>query len=151
MRFLAALVVVGGLVFGAFSHADDNNPDEAGLPFELVAHRPDVVLHQMPLITDAEYLTVTGVVFSRTPIDRVELRERKATLRPAESDDLVRIERVPTGVSDAAYRTYFEVTDAALTEPGANIVGLRACTIDGRCSDVHRITIIRTTEPPAAP
>jgi hypothetical protein len=123
-------------------------PEES--PFKLEAKKPQIVFHVLPRSTAKERLTVTGVVFSRAPIDRVELEERDATIRPAEAADLVRFERVPPGASEAPYRTYFEVTDAALDERGANALKVRAYTTDGRSSHLHRVTVLRTLEEPAS-
>ena len=110
--------------------------------------RPQVVLHELPLVTDAAFVTVTGVVFSHAPIDRVTVGERTALLRPAEPKDLVKLTRVPAGATDAPFRTYFEVPDAGLPRVGVNDLAIRAVGTDGRVSDLHRVTVVRTTTKP---
>ncbi len=117
-------------------------------PFNTEIFRPRVVLHELPLVTDAAFVTVTGVVFSHAPIDRVTVGERTALLRPAEPKDLVKLAKVPPGATDAPFRTYFEVPDAGLPDIGANDLLIRAVGTDGRVSDLHRVTVVRTTTKP---
>ena len=117
-------------------------------PFVKVEVKPQIAIHEFPLSTANEYMTVTGVVFSRSPIDRVLVAGRDAMIRPAEPEDLIRFERVPKGASEAPFRTYFELPDALLEAHGANSLNVRALTTDGRQSDIHRLTVIRTLEEP---
>lgn len=116
---------------------------ETTTPFRDVDVRPLVAVYQLPLAVDGAFVTVSGVVFSRAPVDSVRVGERTATLRPAAPEDLVRFRRVPDGAADMTYRTYFEVPDAPLPELGAAELEVRAATTDGRYSDVHRLTIVR--------
>ena len=113
-------------------------------PFNTEMFRPQVVLHEVPLVTDAAFVTVTGVVFSHAPIDRVTVGERTALLRPAEPKDLVKLAKVPPSATDAPFRTYFEVPDAGLPRIGVNDLEIRAWGTDGRKSDLHRVTVVRT-------
>ncbi len=109
--------------------------------------KPQIAIYEMPLAVTGEFVTVSGVVFSRAPVDSVRVGERTATLRPAAPEDLVRFRRVPDGASDMPYRTIFEVPDTPLRAEGASVLEVRAATTDGRFSDVHRVTVVRM--PPA--
>lgn len=122
------------------------DPAKKGLVFNTDAFRPQFVLHELPRTTSAAFVTVTGVIFSRSPIDRVEVGTRAAFLRQAEPKDLVKLARVPEGASDAPHRTFFEVPDAGLTKIGANDLTIRAIGTDGRASDVHRVMVIRSVK-----
>lgn len=117
--------------------------------FDLSAFRPVVVLNEIPQVTDKAFVTVTGVVFSRAPIERVSVGDRTASTRPAEPKDLLKLTKVPTSVGEAPHRTYFEVPDAALANFGANDLEIVATGGDGRVSDTHRVTLIRTLAAPA--
>ena len=128
--------------------ADPQQDGKHRSPFNTEIFRPQVVLHELPLVTDAAFVTVTGVVFSHAPIDRVTVGERTALLRPAEPKDLVKLAKVPPGATDAPFRTYFEVPDAGLPRIGANDLVIRAVGTDGRVSDLHRVTVVRTTTKP---
>jgi hypothetical protein len=140
-RGLAALVIVGALSTLVLAQA----PAPAPKPlFDTSAFRPQVALYPLPMVTPNAFVTVSGVIFSRAPIDRVTVGDRTAALRQAEPKDLVRLERAPQGASDAPFRTYFEVPDAGLARSGANEVEVRAHGSDGRVSDVHRLTIVRS-------
>lgn len=148
MRYATSLLAIL-LALGAGTPSPNPNDPEANkpqTPFRLVDARPIVVLHEIPRSIDASFLTVTGVVFSRSPIEGVSVLDRAAMIRPAEPEDLVRIDRVPQGVADAPFRTYFEVPDAALDQPGVNGLEIRARTVDGRESNIHRVSVIRTTK-----
>lgn len=111
--------------------------------FDTSIFRPQVVFHPLELVTDGEFTTISGVVFSRQPVDEVRVGERVAMVRPAEPKDLVQLKRIPDGASEAPFRTYFEVPDAGLPNLGANDMDVRARTVDGRESDVHRVTLIK--------
>ena len=111
--------------------------------FDTSMFRPQIVFHELEVVTDADFVTISGIVFSRQPIDEVEVDDRVAMVRPAEPKDLVKLERVPQGASEAPFRTYFEVPDTGLPSLGANDVEVRARTTDGRESDVHRVTLIK--------
>jgi hypothetical protein len=111
--------------------------------FDTSMFRPQIVFHDLEIVTDDDFVTISGVVFSRQPIDEVEVDDRVAMVRPAEPKDLVKLERVPQGASEAPFRTYFEVPDTGLPSLGANDVEVRARTTDGRESDVHRVTLIK--------
>ncbi len=116
--------------------------------FDLSAFRPVIVLHEVPQVTEKGFITVTGVVFSRAPIEKVSVGDRTASTRPAEPKDLVKLKQVPAGVADAPNRTYFEVPDAALALFGANDLDVVASGGDGRVSDTHRVTVLRSIAPP---
>ncbi len=105
--------------------------------------RPMIAFHDFETTVDAEFVTLTGVVFSRAPIETLTVGERTATLRPAESKDLVSLARAPKGAPELPFRTAFEVPDAVLAKQGANDLDVVAVTADGKSSDVHRITVIR--------
>lgn len=148
---LAAAVAVssGAMLYAqekANNTADGATPAQKGLVFNTEAFRPQIVLHEMPRTTGAAFVTLSGVIFSRSAIDRVEVGNRTAVLRQAEPKDLVKIDRAPEGASDAPYRTYFEVPDAGLPRLGANDLTVRAFATDGRHSDLHRITVVRTAK-----
>jgi hypothetical protein len=111
--------------------------------FDTSMFRPQIVFHELEVVTDAEFVTISGIVFSRQPIDEVSVGDRVAMVRPAEPKDLVQLERIPQGASEAPFRTYFEVPDAGLPLLGANDIDVRARTADGRESDKHRVTLIK--------
>lgn len=113
-------------------------------PFDTSAYRPLVVFHTFDIVTHSDRITLTGVVFSRAPVDRVTLGKRVARLRPAEPADLIRFQTIPHGARDAPYRVYFEIPDVMLEHVGANDLDVRALSSDGRLSDLHRVTVIRT-------
>ncbi|MFN7966672.1 MAG: hypothetical protein U0V87_13395 [Acidobacteriota bacterium] len=145
----AAMAVSSGALFYAQEKADnaaEAPPAQKGLVFNTEAFRPRIVLHEMPRTTSAAFVTLSGVIFSRSAIDRVEVGNRTAVLRQAEPKDLVKIDRAPEGASDAPYRTYFEVPDAGLPRLGANDLTVRAFATDSRHSDLHRITVVRTAK-----
>lgn len=129
------------------AHAGEEGKEDRPL-FDTSMFRPQVVFHDVELITEAEFVTISGVVFSRQPIDEVKVGERVAMVRPAEPKDLVKLDRVPDGASEAPFRTYFEVPDTGLPKLGANDIDVRAETADGRESNVHRLTLIKRS--PAA-
>jgi len=108
--------------------------------------RPGIALHAIAPRGDAGFVTITGVVFSRSPIDRVTVGERAAVIRPAEAEDLNSLDRVPEGAAELPFRTFFEVPDAALGRVGANDLEIVAVTAEGRTSDIHRLTIVRAAE-----
>ena len=114
-------------------------------PFDTSAYRPLVVFHDFDIVTTADRITLTGVVFSRAPVDRVTLGKRAARLRPAEPAELIRFQSIPPGARDAPYRVFFEIPDVMLEHVGANDLDVRALSSDGRLSDLHRVTVIRTT------
>lgn len=162
MRAMSRMIVVvllSAAAMVAFADAPEQGQDQqAAQPtqqgprarpvFDLSAFRPQIVLHEVSLVTDAAFVTVTGVVFSRTPIEKVTVGERSASVRMAEPKDLVRLTKVPAGASDAPYRTYFEVPDAGLPKLGANDLEVVAYGVDGRISDSHRATIVRSMSAP---
>lgn len=113
-------------------------------PFDTSAYRPLVVFHDFDIVTTADRITLTGVVFSLAPVDRVTLGKRVARLRPAEPADLIRFETIPPGARDAPHRVFFEIPDVMLAHVGANDLDVRALSSDGRLSDLHRVTVIRT-------
>lgn len=108
--------------------------------------RPAIALHDVRPATSSGFVTITGVVFSRSPIDRVTVGDRSAVIRPAEAADLVSLARTPDGATELPFRTFFEVPDAALTRVGANDLEIVAATAEGRRSDVHRLTLVRSAE-----
>lgn len=138
-RRFSAIVMVVALAAPALAEAPAARP-----LFDTSAFRPQVVLYPVPMVTQNQFVTVSGVIFSRSQVEKVTVGERTATLRPAEPKDLVRFERVPEGASDAPFRTYFEVPDAALARAGANELEIRAFGVDQRVSDAHRITVVRS-------
>lgn len=147
MRARTAVLLTLTALTASLALADGPNTGQRKKPlFDTSMFRPVVVLHELPLVTDRAYVTVTGVVFSRTPVDRVSVGERLAMIRPAEPKDLVKIRKLPEGASDAPFRTYFEVPDAGLARLGANDLDIMAVTNDGRESSLHRITVIRALE-----
>lgn len=149
--YVGSCLVAGSLIASSavlWAQESETTPknEPKGLVFNTEAFRPQIVLHEMPRTTSAAFVTLSGVIFSRSPIDRVEVGSRTAVLRQAEPKDLVKIDRAPEGASDAPYRTYFEVPDAGLPRLGANDLTVRAMATDGRHSDLHRITVVRTTK-----
>ncbi len=161
MRAMSRMIVVvlmSAAMLMAFADAPEQGQEQqpqqaqqgprARPVFDLSAFRPQIVLHEMSLVTDTAFVTVTGVVFSRTPIEKVTVGERSASTRMAEPKDLVRLTKVPAGASDAPYRTYFEVPDAGLPKLGANDLEVVAYGVDGRVSDAHRATIVRSMSAP---
>lgn len=148
MRRLSWLLLLS--LFGLSPVGAEQPPATGGRAvFDLSAFRPLVVLHDMPQVTDKGFIAVTGVVFSRAPVEKVTVGERTASTRPAEPKDLLTLQRAPQGVADAPVRTFFEVPDALLARYGANDVEIVALSGDGRTSDRHRVTILRTLAPPA--
>ena len=117
--------------------------DEKRLVFDTSAYRPRIALQDVPATTHGAFVSVSGVVFSHAPLERVMLGERTAALREAEPKDLARLPRIPSGASDAPYRTFFEIADAPLPRLGANDLELTAYGNDGRISDTDRLTILR--------
>ncbi len=146
VRLLALLLA--GLV--SFTVLAQSGP-ESEHPFDTRGFKPLIVFHEFQLVTDNEYVTISGVVFSRAPLDRLTIGERSARIRPAEPKDLVRIKRAPAGAKDAPYRTYFEVPDAKLPRLGVNDLAVRAISADERRSDLHRVTVVRVQPAAAAP
>lgn len=153
MRHVTALIAVL-LALGAGTPSiipnDDGTGGAQGVPFRETDARPVVALHEIPRATDAPFLTVSGIVFSRSPVEGVSIGDRAAMIRPAEPEDLVRLERAPRGAAEFPFRTYFEVPDASLSESGENGLVVRARTVDGRESNLHRVSVIRTTKKQAA-
>lgn len=143
---VAALFVLA--VVPANSQEPQPAPQTKRPIFDLSAFRPVVVLHDVQPVTEKGFLTVTGVVFSRAPIEKVSVGDRTASTRPAEPKDLIKLKQVPQGVADAPNRTYFEVPDAVLAQFGANDLDIVAFGNDGRVSDTHRVTVLRTLAPP---
>lgn len=136
-----AFVVVVCIV--TLSLAGELDRDEKRPLFDTSIFRPQIAFHELEIVTDAEFTTISGVVFSRQPIDEVSVGDRVAMIRPAEPKDLVRLKRVPKGATEAPFRTYFEVPDTGLPQLGANDIDVRARTADGRESDMHRLTLIK--------
>lgn len=145
-----ALVLAFALAAPLFAQAPQQ-PQEKRPLFDTSAFRPQVVLYPVPMVTQNQFVTVSGVVFSRSQVEKVTVGERTATLRPAEPKDLVKLDRVPDGASDAPFRTYFEVPDAGLSRTGANDLEVRAYGADQRVSDAHRLTVVRSATPATTP
>jgi hypothetical protein len=135
---LLCTVCLVGLAAASGEEGEEKRP-----LFDTSMFRPQVVFHELEIVTDAEFVTISGVVFSRQPVDEVKVGDRVAMVRPAEPKDLVQLERIPQGASEAPFRTYFEVPDAGLPNLGANDIDVRARTADGRESDKHRLTLIK--------
>ncbi len=152
MRVLSTLLAIVAVAIVPLTALGGQSPAEENKKplFDTSMFRPIVAFHEISPVVDAEFVTLTGVVFSRSPIDRVTVGERVAMIRPAEPKDLVKLQKVPPGASDAPFRTYFEVPDAGLPRLGANDLDVRALSADGRMSDLHRITIIKTVSRVAA-
>jgi hypothetical protein len=147
VRVRSSLLIVCAVVaLSSVVAIADAGQDKKETPFSPVVVKPLLALHELPQVTGAPYVTITGVVFSRVPIDRVTVEDRNALIRPAQPQDLVKLERVPDGASDAPFRTYFEVPDAGLARFGANDLDIRAVNTREQESDLHRITIIRRVE-----
>lgn len=145
MRVLSTLVITVCIAAAGLTLVAGQQPVEEKKPlFDTSMFRPVIAFHEISPVVDDEFVTLTGVVFSRSPVDRVTVGERVAMIRPAEPKDLVKLQKVPPGASDAPFRTYFEVPDAGLPRLGANDLDVRALSADGRLSDLHRITIIKT-------
>ena len=147
MRARIATVLVVGILFCSIGAAFAGSPDSSNTKkplFDTSMFRPRIVLHDVPVVTDESYTTISGIVFSRSPLDRVVVGERVALIRPAEPADLVKLRKLPEGASDAPFRVFFEVPDAGLAKLGANDLSIMAVTNDGRKSDQHRVTVIRT-------
>lgn len=142
----SAVVIAGEAIVEQQPQTDEAQNKKMTLVFNTDAYRPQVVMHDVPRTTSAAFVTISGVIFSRTPIDRVSIGSRTATLRQAEPKDLVKIEKAPEGATDAPHRTYFEVPDAGLPRLGANDLEVRAYGTDGRNSDLHRITVVRSAK-----
>ncbi len=150
MRRSTTVFTVLGLALASVMVAFAAVPSAGGsTPFDTSGYRPQVVFHEMETAVDGQYVTISGVVFSRSPIDRVTIGERMASIRPAEPKDLVKLKRVPDGATDAPFRTFFEVPDAGLQKLGANDLEVRAMSADGRVSDLHRVTVIKVSQPGA--
>ena len=143
MRALPILLIAAVTALALAQAPDPQQAPENKPLFNLEGYRPLVALHPIPATSSAAFVTVSGVVFSRVAIDRVTVGQRQALLRPAEPDDLVKLEKAPEGASDAPLRTYFEVPDAGLPRVGANELEMRAHGTDGRSSDLHQVTVIR--------
>ncbi len=120
-------------------------------PIDLSSYRPIVVLNEMKAQQAGATATVSGVVFSRAPLERVSAADRQAALRPAELRELERLLRVPEDAIDAPIRTYFEIREVVLPRPGAHDVEITAIDQAGRVSDAHRITLVRAAAPAPAP
>jgi len=141
---MTTVMLAGAALVGAEAPGDKRKP-----LFDTSMFRPQIVFHEFQSVVASEYVTITGVVFSRSPVDRVTVGDRNAMIRPAEPKDLIRLERVPAGASDAPFRTYFEVPDAGLQRMGANDLDVSAISSDGRVSDMHRVTVIKTATKPS--
>ncbi len=151
MRVLSTLMVIGILILAGPGVLSATGPGEDNKPlFDTSMYRPQIVFHEFQSVVSGEYVTITGIVFSRSPVDRVTVGDRNAMIRPAEPKDLIQLEQVPAGASDAPFRTYFEVPDAGLARMGANDLDVKSISSDGRVSDLHRITVIKTSVQPQA-
>ncbi|UCF66990.1 MAG: hypothetical protein JSV80_14570 [Acidobacteriota bacterium] len=143
MLLLAFSMVVCAASVAVLAQAEQAEEEERPL-FDTSKFRPSIAFLEAAPSTDAAFVTLTGVVFSRAPIDRVVVDERVALTRPAEPKDLLALDRAPEGATDAPFRTFFELPDVGLTRQGANDVEVRAVAADGRESHIHRVTVIRT-------
>lgn len=142
--------LVTGLACGAMVGLALAAPPAKRALFNSTGFRPQVTLHDVAVTTDKPFVSITGVVFSRSAIDRVTIGDRTAATRQAEPKDLMNLQRVPDGATEAPYRTYFEVRDYNLPKFGANDIEIRGMDGEGRGSDVHRLTVVRLTSAPAA-
>ncbi len=143
MRFCLPCLLLSLVAVGLPAFAE--NPGEKERPplFDTSLFRPTIVFHPLEMTSTKEFVTISGVIFSRSSIDRVRLGDRVARLRPAEPQDLLRLDRVPSGSRDAPYRVFFELPDAKLPLIGANDLDVLAMSTNERWSDVHRLTFIR--------
>ncbi|MDQ7007123.1 MAG: hypothetical protein Q9Q40_07810 [Acidobacteriota bacterium] len=148
---LVALATLGWplpVTFGSSPGVDDPSP---AIRTDSSRYRPLIVFHDFGTVTSRRRIKISGVVFSRSSVDRVTLANRSARLRPAEPNDMVRFTRVPPAAREAPYRVYFEFPDIELQHAGANDLDIRALATDGRQSDLHRITVICVAAPPEHP
>jgi hypothetical protein len=137
-----AILFAGFASAALFAATPGRGGDERAL-IDASRFRPMVAFHELETVVDSEFVTISGVIFSRSPIETVTVGERAATLSPAESKDLVALPLAPKGASELPFRTAFEVPDAVLSRLGANDLDVRAMTTDGKSSDVHRVTVLR--------
>ncbi|RMG45287.1 MAG: hypothetical protein D6718_07755 [Acidobacteria bacterium] len=147
MRAWTSLVLAVGTAVAATAAFSAEPAETASSQpvFDTSMYRPTIVFLDAAESTDAAFVTVTGIVFSHAPIERVTVGERVAATRPAQPKDLMKLERVPEGATEAPFRTFFELQDAGLPRQGANDIEVRAHASDGRVSPLYRITIVRTT------
>ncbi|HHN75467.1 MAG TPA: hypothetical protein ENK10_09590 [Acidobacteria bacterium] len=153
-RYLTCLVVlaaVGWPLSAASGDGVERGASRPAIVIDASRYHPLIVFHDFGTVTTQSRIMISGVVFSRSSVDRVTLAKRSARLRPAEPADLVRLERVPQAAREAPYRVYFEFPDVELLHPGANDLDVRAMATDGRMSDLHRITVIRLMPPARQP
>ncbi len=144
MRFLSLLAVFTLLASPVLALAP---PLEEKTPlFDTSGFRPQIVFQELSLLSTKSYVTVRGIVFSRSPVDSVRVGNRTARLRPAEMSDLMRLDQVPRDARDAPYRVFFELSDLGLEKIGANDIVVQAMGTDERLSNRHLLTVVHAPD-----
>lgn len=113
--------------------------------FDMSGYRPAIVLKDLQLTTDKAFVEIRGMVFTHAPVTSISVNERKATFRNATPQDLEQLGELPRNLAEAPIKLVFDVPDAGLPDLGANDFEIRALDSAGRTSDVHRVTVLRTT------
>lgn len=98
--------------------------------------------------TSLPFTSVSGLVFSWDPIDRVTVGNRNARLGPA--GDLTSDEVPPEG-HGAPFRMRFFLAGAILDKVGVNEIEVRASGIGGRTSAKATISVLRVPEDHSLP
>lgn len=98
--------------------------------------------------TTLPFTTVSGLVFSWDPIERVTVGYRTAKLGPAGP---LGADQIPSAAASAPFRMRFYLAGANLDRPGANLIEVRASAIGGRISSKATISIWRVTDTTPVP